>query len=104
MTNATTHSSSTSALSKNIKVSQDIPVKIESHDAFIQVAEGGLEDDDETADLEHEAAIKKHLKGKKHVSSLVSFNAVFILHFSFLLQALVKESPFKVAQGIASFL
>ena len=84
LTDATTRSSGTSALSKNIKVSRDIPVKIESHDTFIQVAEGGLEDDDEAADLEREAAIKSPLKGKKRVSSSVSFNTVSILQFIYL--------------------
>jgi len=84
LTEATTRSSGTSALSKNIKVSRDIPVKIESHDTFIQVAEGGLEDDDETADLEREAAIKSPLKGKKRVSISVSFNTVSILQFIYL--------------------
>jgi len=84
LTDATTRSSGTSALSKNIKVSRDIPVKIESHDTFIQVAEGGLEDDDENADLEREAAIKSPLKGKKRVSSSVSFNTVSILQFIYL--------------------
>jgi hypothetical protein len=70
LTNATTRSSVTSALSKNVKISQDVFVKVEARDASIQIAEGGLDDDDET--LEREAAIKSPPKGKKRVSSSVS--------------------------------
>jgi hypothetical protein len=70
LTNPTTQSSVISALSKNVKISQDVFVKVEARDASIQIAEGGLDDDDET--LEREAAIKSPPKGKKHVSSSVS--------------------------------
>jgi hypothetical protein len=91
LTDATTRSSGTSALSKNIKVSRDIPIKVESHDTFIQVSEGGLEDDDETAGLEREAAIKSPPKGKKRVSSSVSFNTVSILQFIYFYRRWLKN-------------
>lgn len=79
LTNATSRSSSsTSVLSKSVKISQNIKVKAEpqalSHDASIEINEFGLEDDDETMGVEREAALNSPLKGKTRVSSAVSKN------------------------------
>ena len=71
LTDATTRSSGTSALSKNIRISHDVPIKDDAHNTFIHVGEGGLEDDEDDT-LEREAAIKSPVKGKKRVSSSVS--------------------------------
>lgn len=72
LTNATSRSSNTSVLSKNIKISQNVQVKVkaEPHDASIEIIELGLEDDDET--IEREAALKSPPKGKARVSSAVT--------------------------------
>jgi hypothetical protein len=71
LTNATSRSSNTSVLSKNIKISQNVEVKVkaEPHDTSIEIIELGLEDDDET--IEREAALKSPPKGKARVSSAV---------------------------------
>jgi hypothetical protein len=76
LTNATSRSSNTSVLSKNIKISQSVEVKVKAqddpHNTFIEVAEHGLEDDDETIGIEREAALKSPPKGKTRVSSAVT--------------------------------
>ena len=76
LTNATSRSSSTSVLSKSIKISQNVDVKVkaqaESHDTSIEVVELGLEDDDETMGIEREAALRSPPKGKGRVSSAVT--------------------------------
>jgi hypothetical protein len=74
LTNATSRSSSSSVLSKGIKISQNIKVKAEPHrdDASIEIIEHGLEDNDETVGVEREAALKSPPKGKTRVSSAVS--------------------------------
>jgi hypothetical protein len=76
LTNAASHSSNTSVLSKSIKISQHVDVKVKTpadpHDTSIEIAELGLEDDDETMGIEREAALKSPPKGKVRVSSAVT--------------------------------
>ena len=77
LTNATSRrSSNTSVLSKSVKISQNVDVKVkaqaEPYDASIQIVKLGLEDDDETIGIEREAALKSPPKGKARVSSAVT--------------------------------
>ena len=74
LTNATSRrSSNTSVLSKSVKISQNVDVKVKAHhDASIRIVELGLEDDDETIGIEREAALKSPPKGKARVSSAVT--------------------------------
>jgi hypothetical protein len=75
LTNATSRSSNASVLSKSIKISQNVDVKVKAqapHDTSIAVMELGLEDDDEMMGIEREAALKSPAKGKARVSSAVT--------------------------------
>lgn len=74
LTNATSRSSNASVLSKSIKISQNLDVKVTGAqaDKFIKVVELGLEDDDETMGIEREAALQSPPKGRVRVSSTVS--------------------------------
>ena len=76
LTNATSRSSNTSVLSKSIKISQHVDVKVkaqaEPHNASMEIVKLGLEDDDKMMGIEREAALKSPPKGKAHVSSAVS--------------------------------
>ena len=76
LTNATSRSSNTSVLSKGIKISENVNVKVkaqdEPQDMSIEIVELGLEDDDETMGIEREAALKSPPKGKARVSSAVT--------------------------------
>jgi hypothetical protein len=74
LTDATSRSSNNSVLTKSIKISQnvDVKVKAESHNTSIEIIELGLEDDDETMGIEREAALKSPPKGKARVSSAVT--------------------------------
>jgi hypothetical protein len=76
LTNATSRSSNTSVLSKNVKISQNVDVKVkaqaEPHDKSIEIVELGLEDDDEMMGIERDAALKSPPKGKARVSSAVT--------------------------------
>lgn len=78
LTNASTRSSNTSALSKSIKISENVNsnVKVktptEPHDTSIQVLELGIQDDDEMMGPERDAALKSPPKGKVRLSSAVT--------------------------------
>ena len=76
LTNATTHSSKTSVLSKSVKISQNananVKTQSEPHDTSIEIVELGLQDDDEMMGAEREAALKSPPKGKVRVSSVVT--------------------------------
>jgi hypothetical protein len=76
LTNATSRSSKLSVLSDNIKISQNVDVKVKTqakpHDTSIEIIELGLEDDDETIGIEREAALKSPPKGRGRISSAVT--------------------------------
>jgi hypothetical protein len=71
LTNASTRSSASSVLSKNITVSQIIP-KTEPTNDSIEIVNGGLSDADETVGFEREAAVASPPKGKRRATSSVS--------------------------------
>lgn len=100
LTTATSRSSNNSVLSKSIKISQKIDVKVkdrtEPHDRSIEVVElGGLEDDDETMGIEREAALKSPPKGKFRVSSAVSNQFIYLSTsiYSFFNRVWLKNRP-----------
>ena len=76
LTNATTHSSKTSVLSKSVKISQNananVKTQSEPHDTLIEIVKLRLQDDDEMIGAEQEAALKSPPKGKVCVSSAVT--------------------------------
>ena len=88
LTTATSRSSNASVLTKNIVISQNVAVKdnslTEPH-VTIEVAEIGLEDDDETRGIERDAALNSPPKGKNRISSAVSnLFYLYTLHSPFL--------------------
>jgi hypothetical protein len=76
LTNATSRSTNTSVLSENIKISQNVNIKVKEqaqpNDTSIEIVELGLEDDDETTGVERQAALMSPPKGKARVSSAVT--------------------------------
>jgi hypothetical protein len=68
LTNASTRSSASSVLSKNVKIT----TKVEPANIGIQIIDGALSDEDETMGFEREAAVKSPPKGKKRATSAVS--------------------------------
>ena len=105
LTNATTHSSNTSALSKSVKISQNVNVKVktqsEPHDTLIEIVELGLQDDDEMMGTEREAALKSPPKGKVRVSSAVTnhFLPVYLRSLS-INRVLLKNHPPSLQQPV----
>jgi hypothetical protein len=68
LTNASTRSSASSVLSKNVKIT----TKVEPANIGIQIIDGALSDEDETMGFEREAAVMSPPKGKKRATSAVS--------------------------------
>jgi len=68
LTNASTHSSASSVLSKSVKIT----TKVEPANIGIQIIDGALSDEDETMGFEREAAVMSPPKGKKRATSAVS--------------------------------
>ena len=68
LTNASTRSTASSVLSKNVKIT----TKVEPADIGIQIIDGTLSDEDETMGFEREAAVMSPPKGKKRATSAVS--------------------------------
>ena len=83
LTKATSRSSASSVLTKNITISHkaSVNVKLEANDGAFNFIGGGLPDEDETNGIERDAAIASPPKGKKRVTSAVSnfFNLAFHL-------------------------
>jgi hypothetical protein len=68
LTNASTRSTASSVLSKNVKITS----KVEPANIGIQIIDGALSDEDETMGFEREAAVMSPPKGKKRATSAVS--------------------------------
>ena len=81
LTNATTRSSASSVLTKNVTISQRTVPGVNLEPGGVSIFDGALSDKDEANGIERDAAIASPPKGKKRVTSSVShiFNLVFHL-------------------------
>ena len=74
LTEAPTHSSANSVLTKNIMISQKAPVKfkLKTNNISINIVDEGLSDKDKTNSVEQDVAVASLSKGKKCVMSAIS--------------------------------
>jgi hypothetical protein len=72
--------SAPSVLSNNVKIiSRECAVKVETEPGLSNDSDGGLSDNDEIMGEEREVAINSPIKGKKRVTSEVSFFIVCLI-------------------------